>query len=182
MAMATAMATATATAMATTMTMRTMTVTAMATTTTTTTVIAVLVTAVTTMTMITTTTTTMTLMALTTTTITRMTTMNNNGNCGGSGSVVITRYQWLPLSPRESPPRMCHPVVLAPRTPWGAFRRGFRRVPRSLDFGTHRDITTWAMSHQVFIAGTACISSKGPCIPLPLTHMGQSARTIRVEF
>jgi hypothetical protein len=96
-----------------------------------------------------------------------------SGNLVPGGSVVITRYQSLPLSPRESPPCLCHPVVLAPRTPWGAFRRGFRQVPRSLVSGTRSDVTTWAMSHQVFIAGTTCISSKGPCIPSPLKHTGQ---------
>ena len=86
------------------------------------------------------------------------------------GSVVITRYQSLPLSPRESPPHMSHPVVLALRSPWGAFRRGFRRVPRSLDSGTRSDITTWAMSHQVFTAGTACISSDGTATPSLLRY------------
>ena len=73
--------------------------------------------------------------------------------------VVITRYQLLPLPPRESPPHMCYPVVLALRAPWGAFRRGFQRVPRSLDSRTHSDVTTWAMSPQVFITGTTCILS-----------------------
>ena len=63
--------------------------------------------------------------------------------------------------PRESPPHLCHPVVLPLRSPWGAFRRGFQRVPRSLDSVTRSDVTTWAMSHQVFIAGTACISGEG---------------------
>jgi hypothetical protein len=63
--------------------------------------------------------------------------------------------------PQESPPHLCHPVVLPLQSPWGAFRRGFQRVPRSLDSVTHSDVTTWAMSHQVFIAGTACISGEG---------------------
>jgi hypothetical protein len=65
--------------------------------------------------------------------------------------------------PRESPPHLCHPVVLPLQSPWGIFRRGFQRVPvpRSLDSVTRSDVTTWAMSHQVFIAGTACISGKG---------------------
>jgi len=89
------------------------------------------------------------------------------------GSVAIMRYQSLPLPPRESPPRMCHTVVLASGTPWGAFRRGFRQVPRSLDSETRSDVTTWALSHQVFITGATCISSKGPCIPSPLPHAGQ---------
>jgi hypothetical protein len=68
--------------------------------------------------------------------------------------------------PRESPPHLCHPVVLPLRSPWGAFRRGFQRVPRSLDSVTRSDVTTWAMSHQVFIAGTACISGEGQQPPL----------------
>ena len=84
--------------------------------------------------------------------------------------VVITRYQLLPLPPRESPPHMCYPVVLALRAPWGAFRRGFQRVPRSLDSRTHSDVTTWAMSPQVFITGTTCILSKGTATPSPLTY------------
>ncbi len=68
--------------------------------------------------------------------------------------------------PRESPPHLCHPVVLPLRSPWGAFRRGFQRVPRSLDSVTRSDVTTWVMSHQVFIAGTACISGEGQQPPL----------------
>jgi hypothetical protein len=61
---------------------------------------------------------------------------------GSRGSVVITRYQSLPLSPRESHPHMCYPVVLPLRSPWGAFRRGFQRVPRSLDSVTRSDVAT----------------------------------------
>ena len=94
-----------------------------------------------------------------------------SGNSVPGGSVVITRYQSLPLSPRESPPHMlCHPVVLALQSPLGAFRRVFRQVPHSLDSGTCSDVTTWAMSHQVFIAGTACILSKGTASPSPLMY------------
>jgi hypothetical protein len=104
-----------------------------------------------------------------------------SGNSVPGGSVVITQYQSLPLSPRESPPHKCHPVVLAPRTPWGAFRRGFRRVPR----------VAWT-------PGLIVTSQPGPC-PTSLhcrhrMHLEQKARhplasdarrtapTIRAEF
>jgi hypothetical protein len=63
------------------------------------------------------------------------------------GVVVITRYQLLPLPPRESPPHLCHPVVLPLRSPWGAFWRGFQRVPCSLDSVTRSDVTTWPCHH-----------------------------------
>ncbi len=43
---------------------------------------------------------------------------------GSRGSVVITRYQSLPLSPRESPPHMCYPVVLPLPVSLGSFQKG----------------------------------------------------------
>ena len=71
--------------------------------------------------------------------------------CSGSlvpgGSVLLNmQFQLLNLSSWRSPPHMCYPVVLPLQTPWvgDAFRRGFRRVPRSLDSVTHSDVTTWA--------------------------------------
>ena len=98
-----------------------------------------------------------------------------SGNLVPGGSVVITQYQSLPLSPQKSPPHMCHTVVLPLWSPCGAFRRGFQRVSRSLDSVTRSDVTTWAMSHQVFIAGTTCILSEGTAAPLPLTYATQES-------
>ena len=57
------------------------------------------------------------------------------GSCNYSISIATS-------SPRESPRHMCYPVVLALRSPWGAFRRGFQWVPCSLDSVTRSDVTT----------------------------------------
>jgi hypothetical protein len=80
---------------------------------------------------------------------------------GGMGGwccrcAVVCVCLWLPVpggscnyaisiatsSPQESPPHMRYPVVLPLRSPWGAFRRGFQQVPRSLDSVTRSDVTT----------------------------------------
>ena len=45
---------------------------------------------------------------------------------------------------------MCYSVVLPPKLPRELSEGGFQWVPHSLDSVTCHDVTTWAMSLQVF--------------------------------